>query len=207
MPLDGVTKRSCEDCDQVIEHRHKNAVLCESCALRRLHMRRSADKQKRSVRWEGRRCEVCETDISQLRWCLRTCSEHCNAEYRREYIRMWREKHPESDSDYYVRNVTAHSERVREYRTARRGVVNRWARDARDRLIKLKATRPMPTKCEGCGDVHEFLQFDHDHTTGEFRGWLCGRCNRALGHAKDSIERLANLIAYLEESRRGKQNE
>jgi hypothetical protein len=31
----------------------------------------------------------------------------------------------------------------------------------------------------------------------EHRGWLCNRCNLALGHAKESIERLGNLIRYL----------
>lgn len=38
---------------------------------------------------------------------------------------------------------------------------------------------------------------DHDHETGEFRGVLCGPCNRALGLFGDSEEALARAIRYL----------
>jgi hypothetical protein len=39
---------------------------------------------------------------------------------------------------------------------------------------------------------------DHDHTTNEFRGWLCHQCNRLLGGAKDNVEILKAAISYLE---------
>lgn len=61
---------------------------------------------------------------------------------------------------------------------------------------------PEPKNCEACGIP--FTQFrngacvDHDHATGKFRGWLCSPCNTALGHAKDSRDRLQLLINYLD---------
>ncbi len=39
---------------------------------------------------------------------------------------------------------------------------------------------------------------DHDHTYGTVRGFLCPRCNRLLGSAKDSTAILRSAIEYLE---------
>ena len=41
---------------------------------------------------------------------------------------------------------------------------------------------------------------DHCHTTGNYRGWLCGTCNQALGKFNDSTECLQSAIEYLERS-------
>jgi len=38
---------------------------------------------------------------------------------------------------------------------------------------------------------------DHDHERGEFRGWLCHSCNRALGAFNDNIPRLKRAIKYI----------
>lgn len=60
--------------------------------------------------------------------------------------------------------------------------------------------------CAACGNEEQersskgyirALCIDHDHDTGQVRGLLCGSCNRALGHAKESVERLESLIHYL----------
>lgn len=41
------------------------------------------------------------------------------------------------------------------------------------------------------------LAVDHDHITGETRGLLCWRCNRALGKFGDSIELVQRAAAYV----------
>tara|TARA_Y100001951_G_C11218935_1_gene227550 strand:+ start:276 stop:770 length:495 start_codon:yes stop_codon:yes gene_type:complete len=43
------------------------------------------------------------------------------------------------------------------------------------------------------------LNVDHDHETGKIRGLLCLHCNTGLGHFKDSIDVIKNVIKYLEE--------
>jgi hypothetical protein len=59
-------------------------------------------------------------------------------------------------------------------------------------------TRPEPLHCEICARQFEKTpHLDHDHATGEFRGWLCGSCNGGLGLFRDSIDTLQHAIAYL----------
>jgi len=41
---------------------------------------------------------------------------------------------------------------------------------------------------------------DHDHETGEFRGYLCHSCNRNIGGFNDSIESLERAIKYLKKN-------
>ena len=64
----------------------------------------------------------------------------------------------------------------------------------RDALV-----RPKPINCECCG---KFIPnnkpcYDHDHETGQFRGWLCYSCNTGLGKLGDNIEGLEKAIEYL----------
>lgn len=63
------------------------------------------------------------------------------------------------------------------------------------------APRPMPEKCEVCNrdktNSTKGLHYDHDHKTGNFRGWLCFKCNVALGMTGDDVEILKKLIKYL----------
>lgn len=57
-------------------------------------------------------------------------------------------------------------------------------------------------RCEICGthedNLAKRLHVDHCHTTGEFRGFLCWRCNGGIGFLQDDIEVLRQAIKYLE---------
>lgn len=54
-----------------------------------------------------------------------------------------------------------------------------------------------PERCEVCGSDKRIC-FDHDHATGVHRGWLCDRCNRILGAARDDPKILHGLADYLD---------
>ena len=59
--------------------------------------------------------------------------------------------------------------------------------------------RPSPS-CEICHRVGQVV-LDHDHATGEFRGWLCKECNTGLGNLGDDVASLRRALAYLERAR------
>lgn len=56
-------------------------------------------------------------------------------------------------------------------------------------------------RCAICNSTetyeHKELCVDHDHATGEVRGLLCSRCNKALGGFRDDATLLASAIGYL----------
>ena len=54
-------------------------------------------------------------------------------------------------------------------------------------------------RCEVCNDPprERVLDYDHNHATGAFRGWLCHRCNWVLGHVDDDTDLLQALAEYV----------
>lgn len=54
----------------------------------------------------------------------------------------------------------------------------------RDELLELYSTHNHA--CDLCGNEDSLMALDHDHTTGEVRGWLCFTCNTGL-HLVDKV--------------------
>ena len=125
----------------------------------------------------------------------------------REYQRRYRENNPDASratvQRYREQNRDRIRARQRELRALRKDEIR--ARERTQFLTKLEklAGRPRPNACEACGGPpgKRPLRFDHCHNEQTFRGWICDGCNLALGHAKDSPERLRKLADYLERSR------
>ncbi len=59
-------------------------------------------------------------------------------------------------------------------------------------------------KCYVCGvpevECQIRLNIDHDHKTGRFRGWLCRKCNVAVGYLSDNKEVILRLAEYIEQA-------
>jgi hypothetical protein len=71
--------------------------------------------------------------------------------------------------------------------------------EERCRKQELLAGRPRPDTCEICDrSSTKKLHFDHCHATGGFRGWLCTKCNTALGLLDDNPALIKKLAEYLQ---------
>lgn len=71
-----------------------------------------------------------------------------------------------------------------------------YLKRASDKRVAL-AGRPKPDACEVCTEPGRRIVFDHCHANGQFRGWICDRCNKTLGMVKDSPRLLIMLAEYL----------
>lgn len=60
-------------------------------------------------------------------------------------------------------------------------------------------TRQRPAVCECCGKIDPtgVVCLDHDHVTNVFRGWLCKRCNTAIGLLGDTLYGVLCAVDYL----------
>lgn len=59
-----------------------------------------------------------------------------------------------------------------------------------------RGEKPREGSCEICQRQGKVV-WDHDHASGDHRGWLCIQCNQALGLVKDDMEILSRMERYL----------
>ena len=106
--------------------------------------------------------------------------------------REWRREHPEQERGYRDKYYASHKEQINaSKRTQKYGITP----EDQDKLLVEQGG-----VCAVCGDIRGKygLGIDHDHTTKEVRGWLCGKCNTGLGYFDDNPEWLRQAADFLE---------
>lgn len=101
------------------------------------------------------------------------------------------------DRKDYPADIEGHRAYKRAWYKANKKEVAAKTRAWRDSHLGRNPTRERPDCCEACGRLSG-LVYDHDHVTGQFRGWLCNPCNGILGVYGDDPEKIRNLLKYLE---------
>lgn len=91
------------------------------------------------------------------------------------------------------KDKAAYREYMRLYMKTKRSEIPSYGRGTGHTF---QPTRPKTDVCELCGETGVTV-YDHDHTTGIFRGWICYRCNIGLGAFKDTVGGLLNALRYL----------
>lgn len=97
----------------------------------------------------------------------------------------------------YAENPKKYLQQNKEWRTKNRQKKKDYLRRWRHKVVP---SRPEPSHCEVCNGCpgSKGMHLDHCHVTGIFRGWLCHRCNVALGFVRDDPDTLRKLADYLD---------
>ena len=106
---------------------------------------------------------------------------------------MLGKKHTEETKRKISKSRTGY---VKEKSSNWKGGISLNQKEYQNKRKEKKAGRKKPEQCELCGSLGQIC-FDHDHKTGEFRGWICHRCNIVLGLVKDNSELLLVMIKYI----------
>ena len=162
----------------------KRAAVCRKCKDGPLPAERVCTRCKqlkpitdfrmrtRNIQRPRSRCRKCESEESKENTARKP------KELRRAATRRWERNHPEMHYRQTLR------------RRLRRMGLGHLADEIIPRILTEHT-------CESCGREVRRLEVDHCHTTGKFRGLLCGKCNRGLGHFLEDINLLQKAISYL----------
>lgn len=129
-------------------------------------------------------------------------------EYAKTYAKDNKESLKEYKKEYYKNNKDKIIKISTQYRKNNidKVKINHWRRCGItplngdfNKLIKmLKET----TNCGICGihkdELKYSLALDHNHDTGEPRGFLCHNCNSAIGKLKDNSDLVRKAAEYLD---------
>ncbi len=90
----------------------------------------------------------------------------------------------------------ANPDKIRKYNL--QGRHKRKAKGLKQSIYRWKhAPYGPPSFCEACEKPLLEPCLDHCHNTGLFRGWLCRKCNAALGLVGDTPEGAQKLLNYI----------
>jgi len=127
------------------------------------------------------------------------CAYNSNPEAYREKTRKWREENKDKMKEY---NHKWHENADRfkiALQSSRRAARNGGYEPCNATLEEIREA--YTGRCAVCGvpDIECTGKFhmDHDHESGNFRGWLCGNCNKGIGFLRDSEELLINALHFL----------
>jgi len=216
------------ECDYIhFTPRSRKQKYCStSCRSRHHYLLHAADYiQRSSAAWSTahandlanrpyKKClnPSCKKDIRYRRpktiYCSLRCAYTSNekhtyrmayAEIKRDEINAWRRKYYRDNRERVIENNKAYRERNKEQLLERSR--KRWSTIG---YIKEKGLNPddIPVKAQKCENPfcdNTKVCLDHDHASSTFRGWLCARCNSALGFGRDSPLILRGLAEYLEQ--------
>lgn len=129
------------------------------------------------------RCKQCE--VAKAKEWREGLGKEELARRKAESTRRRKERIAALPDDEYAEEMAR--EALRGIRRSARGL-------GLDPKMVLAAFEENGNTCEVCrwvpqrGERNQRVAIDHDHDTGEFRGFLCGPCNTKLGHLESALK-------------------
>jgi hypothetical protein len=120
-----------------------------------------------------------------------------------EHQKLWRQRHPElyrATENAYRRKRYAkddeYAAKVRDKARAREALIRGFTPPPPEAQC---SPRPADNLCQCCGASAHRLLLDHDHDTGEFRGWVCDSCNIGMLDSRLHPMRKVSIACRCEE--------
>jgi hypothetical protein len=129
----------------------------------------TAVKRRVKVKIQRKRCKCGRLIKTRAQKC-----PQCN----KASVAKWRKEHPEV---IYASNLKRYGITLADY----------------DQMLKRQKGVCAICKKPETHSRQRRLSVDHNHETGEVRGLLCARCNRALGMFNDNPDLLRSAARYL----------
>ncbi len=148
------------------------------------------------TKWPIKPCVNCSENFQPRTGRNTHCSKQvCRAAWKQD----WRDRNKQYISE---QNKQYRRDRPQQYQEAGiRRNVQLWASPEDVDLI-MQMWRDRLPKCEICGvseEVHgKALAIDHNHFDSKFRGFLCSKCNSAIGFFQEDLNILRSAVKYLE---------
>lgn len=147
-------------------------------------------------------CSICnlpyKSTSTRSKYCSKDCSIIAKKQHHTISWKKWQKNHPD--------RIKISSQRHHINRGRNRQLLNKYGKSEEDlqEIVKYQNF-----KCKICDNKIELFnisnnrQFlavvDHNHKTGQIRGLLCPKCNKALGLFMDSKLIIKNAYEYLED--------
>lgn len=108
--------------------------------------------------------------------------------YRRELYKRTKDRYPLYEAKKLAQDPL--------YQRRKQTKLHNWINLDGTKFTAEQHEHMLEQPCKICGATHDTV-VDHCHTTKVVRGPLCRKCNLALGHVDDNVDKLYKMIDYL----------
>jgi len=124
--------------------------------------------------------------------CKSLCEE-CK-ERKQTYLNEYRAKNRDKTNEYARRHAPPYSPRRREVNSS---IKTKFGLSKTEVNTMLASQGYVCAICHQPNNLKSRMGLDHNHETGQYREFLCHRCNSVLGFVNEDVSILSNMVRYI----------